>query len=783
MQAYTSSSSADVHPQIQPSTSSDGHQLGLTLTPRKLKMQRKIIKLKHSSRQLNKKIRAVRQSRVRLLKKTANLKNIIVELRSKLLLGSEQTDILETIDTDGNADFLKRYLGRDKTKKYSASLRKFALCLHFLSPKAYTFVRNEFNTCLPHPKTLSKWYSCLNCEPGFTSEAFEALKKIVKKSTNKIICALSLDEMSIRQHLQWNGRRTVGYVDIGDNCDGDNLPLAKDALVFMVTCINGHWKLPVGYFLTNGVNGEQRSALLKNCIRLLHETGVEVASVTFDGCPSNFAMAKLLGARFDDLTNIDPIIKIDNQNMVIFPDPCHMIKLVRNTLGDKKRLLDGSNKTISWHYIEKLHEIQDNEGLHLANKLKKAHINYKKQVMKVRLATQIFSRSVADSLSFCKTELNLKEFDDSEATQQFINGFNDLFDILNSRRLTAPGLKKPISKKNWAEINNILDMCHSYIIMLRFPDGQSVLNSNRKTGFLGLLICINSLKVLYAKYIDSDNAILDYLCTYKMSQDHIELFFSAVRSKGGFNNNPTAAQFQAAYKRLLIHGELKNIETGNCSVLDDLNILTCNKPVTKINETRNRLLYIDHMEDTDMEGTSIVEVPEGHDYIGQSELTQFSREIVTYIAGFVVTKLTKLIKCDDCQLVLLSEDKFTGLIAHKDRGGLHYPSRDVISLCEWSEKILRTSVKIKGTSFLASKKAVAHVVKAVLKKNLGSKIFQSLNDHTKDQNPMDNHLVLLIKAVVLKYLDVRIYHLLKSISQKDDRVRNFHTKLILFKGQ
>ena len=39
---------------------------------------------------------------------------------------------------------------------------------------------------------------------------------------------------------------------------------------------------------------------------------------------------------------------------------------------------------------------------------------------------------------------------------------------------------------------------------------------------------------------------------YKHSQDHIELFFSAVRAKGGFNNNPTALPFQeAAYKRLL----------------------------------------------------------------------------------------------------------------------------------------------------------------------------------------------------------------------------------------
>lgn len=42
---------------------------------------------------------------------------------------------------------------------------------------------------------------------------------------------------------------------------------------------------------------------------------------------------------------------------------------------------------------------------------------------------------------------------------------------------------------------------------------------------------------------------MNYFLTYKISQDHIEMFFSAIRSKGGYNNNPTAKQFEDAYKR------------------------------------------------------------------------------------------------------------------------------------------------------------------------------------------------------------------------------------------
>lgn len=41
---------------------------------------------------------------------------------------------------------------------------------------------------------------------------------------------------------------------------------------------------------------------------------------------------------------------------------------------------------------------------------------------------------------------------------------------------------------------------------------------------------------------------MSYLLSYKLSQDHLEIFFSAMRSRGDFNNNPNAVQFRAAYK-------------------------------------------------------------------------------------------------------------------------------------------------------------------------------------------------------------------------------------------
>jgi hypothetical protein len=54
--------------------------------------------------------------------------------------------------------------------------------------------------------------------------------------------------------------------------------------------------------------------------------------------------------------------------------------------------------------------------------------------MKVKLATQLLSRSVSDALTFCKDNLKLDTFQNCSATIEFIQIFNNAFDILNSRK-------------------------------------------------------------------------------------------------------------------------------------------------------------------------------------------------------------------------------------------------------------------------------------------------------------------------------------------------------------
>lgn len=98
--------------------------------------------------------------------------------------------------------------------------------------------------------------------PGFTSEAFETLRKHIEKSNKPLICSLVIDEMSIRQQLEWDGKIFHGYVNFGVNLDDDLNELTREAFFVMIVAINGTWKLPVGYFLANGLSGEQKCSIM-----------------------------------------------------------------------------------------------------------------------------------------------------------------------------------------------------------------------------------------------------------------------------------------------------------------------------------------------------------------------------------------------------------------------------------------------------------------------------------------------------------------------------------------
>ena len=77
---------------------------------------------------------------------------MINEFQGKCLISDETIATLSSLNPDIK-DLIQRKLKFKTNLKYPPSLQTFALTLHFYSAKAYDYVRQFFDTCLPHPDT------------------------------------------------------------------------------------------------------------------------------------------------------------------------------------------------------------------------------------------------------------------------------------------------------------------------------------------------------------------------------------------------------------------------------------------------------------------------------------------------------------------------------------------------------------------------------------------------------------------------------------------------------
>lgn len=166
------------------------------------------------------------------------------------------------------------YYSQPKKAKQSIQKKMSKISYNFYSAKAYEYVRTTFMNNLPHPKTLSKWYKNVYDEPGISKQALESIKIKCKErfiNNNKpLYFNLTVDEMSIKEKVEYRGGQCYGYADYGTNIDSDNIPTARYALVVMVVCINDYWKIPISNYLINGLSSDEHAGIINRCLQELH---------------------------------------------------------------------------------------------------------------------------------------------------------------------------------------------------------------------------------------------------------------------------------------------------------------------------------------------------------------------------------------------------------------------------------------------------------------------------------------------------------------------------------
>lgn len=88
-------------------------------------------------------------------------------------------------------------------------------------------------------------------------------------------------------------------------------------------------------------------------------------------------------------------------------------------------------------------------------------------------------------------------------------------------------------------------------------------STGRKMGFVGMIISLNSIISIFEDHVISNEQIFS-----RPSWNFL------VRSRVSYINNPTARQFESAYKHILIHCELTSSQNANCLNQSPISILT-----------------------------------------------------------------------------------------------------------------------------------------------------------------------------------------------------------------
>jgi hypothetical protein len=709
----------------------------------------------------------------------------------------------------------------NRQEKFAPDEREFVLTIHFYSPKVFRFLSKSFIGAFPTEQTIRSWIRADRTEVGFNQPSLDVIRALAtkfKEENKQLYIALSCDDMYIKKHIDFVGGKIWGYSDFGKKEAGKPLVdiEAKPALnahMFMACAINGNLKKPVGLFFISSLKAPDRAALTKECIIKIEETGAKVISLTFDGTTTNISMANILGANLQDvrcLKHYFPNPFDTSRSVYIILDACHMIKLVRNIFGSKA-LFDADGEKIDFTYIVELFLFQERRGLHFANKLKKTHIYFHKAKMKVCYAVQLLSDSVADALEFLMLKGHEK-FQGAGATIKFIRIFNNLFDRCNAKSpIKRHGKKARLERTNEKEWKRLFATAKEYILGLQIMRKNfqrcKLLESQSKTGFFGFIVCMKSIESIFEEYIkdfENNPTMLNYLLPYKLSQDHLEMFFGALRQKGGFNDNPTARNLFTAYKCINLKVNFRLSENANIRDVTEPSVFDALKTNCKAQQTSDfkftgvEDVHFECLEDVDLLldfGAEIQPRTESVKTTNAVSAANFEHDyemdpdgindIIGYVAGYLARSYKIGDVCNECTRFLCDSEVDGGmpgcaLIEHKNRPeakyGLVQPSQDVYKICFLTDICINEVKRSNLNSILA-----AYIPSRVAEILSTRDIFRSGRAHLMaDHGPA--YIESLIEEISCRYQKSVVNNLIKLENTSEVSERSSKHKIIHFSG-
>lgn len=663
-------------------------------------------------------------------------------------------------------------VGVKHKESYTPAVRNFCISMNNTSPAAYRLLRNEFDNRIPAPVTLRAWHANadINANAGILHQPMEILKKKAeeKAAENDVLTgALLFDEMSIRKHLQWSNNQMVGF-EKKPGLETQNVGLAKDVLVFMFSEISDSWQIPVAYYYIASITGEEKTELIRTIIGNLHEVGVKITNITFDGHKTNLAASDQLGADLNVFSNtFDPSFNIDGTAVNIILDPSHMIKLIRNSIAGSQ-IHDAENKPIKWVYFERLVRFERRRNFGSMHKMTQGHIDYHSNEMNVKLAVQTLSASTANAMEFL-LQKGHSEFKGAEPTIKLIRIFNDIFDVFNSTKSTistAIPLKRKISRENVEQILLLFDEANAYVkgLKLRNKSGKltPLCSSVLKTGFMGAVVNMASLKAMYERLIES-NQIATFP-THYLSQDHLEAFFAKIRSfkYNGDNRHQTCQQFDAAMRKILANTSIYCSNKVNCTILDQPSAYNPYSNISIISSRRPQKgpMNMSHFTPDDIENV-VTELSKIQSIRPNSQSTDLSALTISHVAASIESSIVNSVRyaCDYCKQVFEENEKVDE--AFTSRQYTRKACRSTFEICNTADYFMKLELLRQHFDF----GLIYHSIRSSLR-------IEELYCES-DFSHCPSHKVELVENILKEYIKYKGNYLARnvSLSEAEKRMR------------
>ncbi|KAL0820225.1 hypothetical protein ABMA28_006146 [Loxostege sticticalis] len=577
---------------------------------------------------------------------------------------------------------------KEKGRRFTLDEKIAALSVYKQSPKAYRYLRKIF--ILPSEQTLCKVIQRSNLKPGINKNIFEQLKKKAETmKTEEKLCILLFDEVSLKPFITYQERKDhiTGLVDNGAKREKE---FADHAQVFMIRGLIKNYKQPVSYsFSSSATKGPELARQVKEVVTEIQRAGlIVVASVCDQGTNNRQALKILINEsrgiflrRGEEYK--ENIILINDQEIVPLYDPPHLLKGMRNNLINKNLIYvkEGVAQTAKWTHLDLLHkENPGYKGIRLIPKLSENHINpIKMNKMKVKFASQLFSRTVASNMGYLADKKILPI--ECKETADFLLFMDEIFDSVNgsfgknknAKPLLGPVTPNSAHHQTWAEGIAI------------FKSMKFVTSSGKKETVPTIdnwVWTLEGIKVLLQKVMSKYGVTSVWL--RHLNQDPLENFFGAVRSHGCRNTNPTCDQFESAYATLLInnlssvHAQGKNCEMDFCNSLHNFIIDDAAKaPATCTFDAE--IFEFQHTPIEDKEQDPRIIAP------------------IMYMSGYFVKKSkTKIYKkCSLCASNLSSQNEIE-YIKYREYAGRRWlctPSKPLIELVSKFQDIINYMIR------------------------------------------------------------------------------------------